>query len=172
MGRIGQAMARRGLGFSMRILYAGRTAVATDFPAEFVSLETLLGKSDFVSIHVPLNEGTRHLIAAPQLKMMKKTAILVNTARGPVVDEAALAQALQNRVIAGAGLDVFEHEPAVDPGLLHCRNAVLAPHIATASVATRTRMSMMAVENAAAVLEGRRPPNPLNPEIAASLKEA
>jgi glyoxylate reductase len=172
MGRIGQAMARRGLGFSMRILYAGRKAVDTDFPADFVSMETLLCESDFISIHVPLNEGTRHLIAAPQLKMMKKTAILVNTARGPVVDEAALAQALQDGVIAGAGLDVFEHEPAVHPGLLQCRNAVLAPHIATASVATRTRMSMMAVENAAAVLEGRRPPNPLNPEIAASLKEA
>lgn len=171
MGRIGQAMARRGLGFSMRVLYAGTKAVETDFPAEFVSTETLLRESDFVSLHVPLSESTRHLIGERELKMMKKTAILINTARGPVVDEAALAQALQANVIAAAGIDVFEHEPRVDPDLLRCRNAVLAPHIATATVATRTRMSMMAVENAAAVLEGRRPPNPLNPEVADSLQE-
>lgn len=171
MGRIGQAMARRGLGFSMHILYAGNRAVEMDFPTEFVSKEKLLRESDFVSLHVPLNESTRHLIGAAELKMMRNTAILVNTARGPVVDEAALAHALKNNIIAGAGIDVFEHEPKVHPDLLQCRNAVLAPHIATATVATRTRMSMMAVENAAAVLEGRLPPNPLNPE-AASRREA
>ncbi len=172
MGRIGQAMARRGQGFSMRVLYAGNRPVETDFPAEFVSKETLLRESDFVSLHVPLNESTRHLIGERELKMMKRTAILINTARGPVVDEAALAHALNANVIAAAGIDVFEHEPQVHPDLLQCRNAVLAPHIATASVATRTRMSMMAVENAVAVLQGLRPPNPLNPEAAASLKEA
>jgi lactate dehydrogenase-like 2-hydroxyacid dehydrogenase len=115
LGRIGQAMARRGLGFSMRILYADSEPVQTDFPAEHVSKETLLRESDFVSLHVPLLPGTRHLIGEPELNLMKRTAILVNTSRGPVVDEAALAQALKNRVIASAGLDVFEHEPQVHP---------------------------------------------------------
>jgi lactate dehydrogenase-like 2-hydroxyacid dehydrogenase len=166
MGRIGQAMARRGIGFSMRILYAGNKPLELDFPAEFVSKETLLREADYVSLHVPLNAGTRHLIGEPELRMMKNTAILINTARGPVVDEAALARALKDRVIAAAGIDVFEHEPQVHPDLLHLSNAVLAPHIGTASVATRTRMSMMAAENAVAVLEGRLPPNALNPEAA------
>jgi glyoxylate reductase len=170
MGRIGQAMARRGIGFSMRILYAGHKALETDFPAEFVSQETLLRESDFVSLHVPLNERTRHLIGDAELKMMKNTAILINTARGPVVDEAALAQALKNHVIAAAGIDVFEHEPQVHPDLLQATNAVLAPHIGTASVATRTRMSMMAAENAVAVLNGGLPPNLLNPEAASPTK--
>ena len=169
MGRIGQAVARRGLGFSMRILYAGSKPVATDFPAEFVSKETLLQESDFVSLHVPLNDSTRHLIGAEELKMMKKTAILVNTARGPVVDEPALADALKNGVIAAAGLDVFEHEPKVHPELLLLSNVVLAPHIGTASVWTRTRMSMMAAENAVAVMEGNRPPNLVNPEAASPI---
>lgn len=164
MGRIGQAMARRGIGFSMRILYAGNKALETDFPAEFVSKETLLRESDFVSLHVPLNDRTRHMIGTAELNMMKKTAVLINTARGPVVDEAALAEALKNRVIAAAGIDVFEHEPQVHPELLNLTNAVLAPHIGTASVATRTRMSMMAAENAVEAIEGRRPPNLLNPE--------
>jgi glyoxylate reductase len=164
MGRIGQAMAKRGLGFSMRILYAGSKPVECDFPAEFVSKETLLRESDFVSLHVPLNASTRHLIGEAELNMMKKTAVLVNTARGPVVDEAALAQALKNNVIAAAGIDVFEEEPKILPELLQCRNSVLAPHIATATVATRTRMSMMAAENAVAFIEGKRPPNLLNAE--------
>jgi glyoxylate reductase len=170
MGRIGQAMARRGLGFSMRILYAGNKSVETDFPAEFVPKETLLRESDYVSLHVPLNAGTRHLIGAAELNMMKKTAILINTARGPVVDEAALAQALKDRVIAGAGIDVFEREPEVNPVLLQLNNVVLAPHIGTASVATRTRMSMMAAENAVAAMEGLRPPNVVNPEAASRIK--
>ena len=170
MGRIGQAMARRGLGFSMRILYAGNKPVETDFPAEFVSKETLLREADFVSLHVPLNERTRHIIGEAELKLMKKTAILINTARGPVVDEAALAQALKDKVIAGAGIDVFEHEPQVHPDLLKLSNVVLAPHIGTASVATRTRMSMMAAENAVAAIEGRIPPNLLNPEAVSPIK--
>jgi len=170
MGRIGQAMARRGLGFSMRILYAGNKAVDLGFPAEFVSKETLLRESDFISLHVPLNDQTHHLIGHPELSMMKKTAILINTARGPVVDEAALAEALKSGVIAAAGLDVFENEPQVHPGLLQLSNAVLSPHIATASVATRTRMSMMAAENAVAAIEGRRPPNLLNPEAASPIR--
>jgi len=170
MGRIGQALARRGAGFSMRILYADSEPVKLDFPAEFVSKDKLLRESDFVSLHVPLLPGTQHLIGEPELKMMKKTAILINTSRGPVVDEAALAQALKNRVIASAGLDVFEHEPQVHPGLLLLENVVLAPHIGTATVATRTRMSMMAAENAVAALEGKRPPNLLNPEAAPPTK--
>ncbi len=164
MGRIGQAMARRGLGFSMRILYADSQPVELDFPAEFVSKETLLRESDFISLHVSLNDSTRHYIGEAELTSMKKTAILVNTARGPVVDEAALAHALKNHWIAGAGLDVFEQEPRIHPELLTCPSAVLAPHIASASVATRTRMSMMAVENAVEAVERRRPPNLLNPE--------
>src|SRR5487761_1958418 len=168
MGRIGQAVARRGLGFSMRIVYTDSQPVELDFPAEFVSKETLLRESDFISLHVSLNESTRHFIGEAELKSMKKTAILVNTAGGPVVDEAALAHALKNNWIAGAGLDVFEQEPRIHPELLACRNAVLAPHIASASVATRTRMSMMAAENAIEAIEGRRPPTALNPEAAAA----
>jgi glyoxylate reductase len=138
--------------------------VETGFAAEFVSKEQLLRESDFVSLHVPLSAGTRHLIDEAALRMMKPTAVLVNTARGPVVDEAALARALQEKWIAAAGIDVFEREPIVDPELLKCGNAVLAPHIASASVATRMRMSTLAAENAVAALEGRRPPNLLNPQ--------
>ncbi len=163
MGRIGQAMARRGLGFSMRVLYHDAAPVSTDFPAEFVSKEQLLREADFVSLHVPLSAATRHLIGEAELRMMKPTAVLVNTARGPVVDEPALARALQEKWIAAAGIDVFEREPQVNAELLKCSNAVLAPHIASASVATRMRMSMLAAENAVAALEGRRPGNLVNP---------
>lgn len=169
MGRIGQAVARRGRGFDMRILYhdamRAPEAVERELGAELVSAERLLGESDFVSLHVPLVPETRHMMAAEQFRMMKPTAILVNTSRGPVVDEAALAAALAERVIAGAGIDVFENEPRVHPGLLKLENVVLAPHIASASVDTRRRMSMMAVENAVAALEGRRPANLLNGEL-------
>jgi lactate dehydrogenase-like 2-hydroxyacid dehydrogenase len=169
LGRIGQAVARRGRGFSMRILYhdvaRAPEAVESALGAEFVSKEELLRQADFVSIHVPLLESTRKLIGAAELALMKPTAILVNTARGPVVDEAALAEALRSRRIASAGLDVFEAEPKVHPTLLEMDNVVLAPHIASASVDTRRRMSMMAAENAAAALEGRRPPNLVNPEL-------
>lgn len=169
MGRIGQAMARRGRGFAMRVIYhdAVRQAaeVEKDLGVDFVSKEELLREADFVSLHVPLTDGTRHLIGTKELEQMKATAILVNTARGPVVDEAALAEALGRRRIAGAGLDVFEKEPEVHAGLLKLTNVVLAPHIASASVETRRRMSMMAAENAAAALEGRRPANLLNPEL-------
>jgi lactate dehydrogenase-like 2-hydroxyacid dehydrogenase len=169
MGRIGQALARRARGFSMRILYhdaqPAPEPIEKELGLELVSSERLLRESDFVSLHVPLLPETRHLIGAPQLRMMKPTAILVNTSRGPVVDEAALAEALDQRVIAGAGIDVFEREPQVDPLLLKLENVVLAPHIASASVDTRRKMSMMAAENAVAALEGQRPPNLLNPEL-------
>jgi lactate dehydrogenase-like 2-hydroxyacid dehydrogenase len=161
MGRIGQAVARRGAGFGMRVLYHNEAPV--DFPAEFVSKERLLAESDFISLHVPLTTETRHYIAEPELRMMKPTAILINASRGPVVDEAALARALAERRIAAAGLDVFEHEPQVHPDLLKCENAVLAPHIASATVETRRKMSMVAAENAVAALKGERPPNLVNP---------
>ncbi len=169
MGRIGQAVARRARGFSMRVLYSDVEAASPEIEQELglerVSAEQLLRESDFVSLHVPLRESTRHLIGAKELRLMKPTAVLVNTARGPVVDEAALVEALENGVITGAGLDVFEREPEVHPGLLKLPNVVVAPHIASASVDTRRRMCMMAAENAVAALEGRRPPHLLNPEL-------
>lgn len=167
MGRIGQAMARRAAGFSMRILYhdAQRAAAPMEqsLGLEFVSKEDLLRQSDFVTLHVPLLPETRKLIGPDQLRMMKPTAILVNTSRGPVVDEAALAEALKEKTIAGAGLDVFECEPTVHPPLLNLENVVLAPHIASASIDTRRKMSLMAAENILAALKGVRPPNLLNP---------
>lgn len=170
MGRIGQAMARRALGFSMRVLYtdAQRAAreVEQELKLEFVDKDTLLRESDYVSLHVPLLDSTRKLIGEPELRRMKRSAILVNTARGPVVDEAALAEALRAGVIRSAGLDVFEREPQLNPALLTLTNVVLAPHIASASIATRRRMSMMAAENAAAAVAGERPPNLVNLELA------
>jgi len=167
MGRIGQAMARRGRGFSMRILYHDAVqapeSVERELGLEFVPAEQLLRDADFVSLHVPLVDSTRHLIGERELKLMKKTAILVNTARGPVVDEAALANALAEGRIAGAGLDVFEREPEVTPALLNLPSVVVAPHIASASVDTRREMSMLAARNVVDALEGRRPLTLLNP---------
>lgn len=169
LGRIGAAVARRGRGFGMRVLYADAAAAPAaleqELDARRVSKEELLRESDFVSLHVPLTAQTRHLIGAAELRLMKPTSILINTSRGPVVDEAALADALQRRTIWAAGLDVFENEPAVDARLLGLPNVVLAPHIASASYATRRRMSMMAAGNAAAALKGQRPPNLVNPEV-------
>jgi lactate dehydrogenase-like 2-hydroxyacid dehydrogenase len=169
MGRIGRAVARRATGFSMRILYHDTVrapeSVERELGLTLVSQEQVLRESDFVSLHVPLLPETRHLIARPQLALMKPTAILVNASRGPVVDEEALVDALVRRVIGGAGIDVYEREPKVHPGLLKLeKNVVLAPHIASASLDTRVKMSMMAAENAVAGVEGRRPPNLLNPE--------
>jgi len=168
-GRIGRAMARRALGFNMRVLY--QDAVAADAAAERelratrVDLATLLRESDFVTLHTPLIPETKHLINAQSLKTMKKTAHLINASRGPVVDEAALAQALKEGWIAGAGLDVFEEEPKVNPSLLGLANVTLAPHIASASRDTRVKMATLAVENCLAVLEGKTPPTPVNPEV-------
>jgi lactate dehydrogenase-like 2-hydroxyacid dehydrogenase len=172
MGRIGQAVARRGIGFSMRVLYHDPYQSAALLPpqeelelnAEFATQERVLRESDFISLHVPLSDATRHLIGEPELRMMKPTAILVNTSRGPVVDEAALARALRENWIAAAGIDVFEREPEVLPVLFELQNAVLAPHIASASVETRKNMSMLAAQNAVAAMEGRRPPELLNPD--------
>ncbi len=166
MGRIGQTVARRGRGFAMRVIYhdvvRAKPEIEEDLGLAYVPFETVLRESDFVSVHVPLLAETRGLIGASQLRMMKKTAILINTSRGPVVDESALADALESGEIAAAGLDVFEREPEVEPRLLALDNAVLAPHIASASVTTRTRMCMMAAENVVAALEGKRPPNLVN----------
>jgi len=118
-------------------------------------------------LHVPLTPKTRHLISHASLAAMKKTAFLINTARGPVVDEAALVEALQNKLIAGAALDVYEYEPKVHPGLIARNDVILTPHIASASVETRTKMAVMAANNAVALFEGLRPPNILNPQILA-----
>ncbi|MEN6605742.1 MAG: D-glycerate dehydrogenase [Bryobacteraceae bacterium] len=169
MGRIGQAVARRARGFSMRVLYndVGRAteAVERELGLEFVSKDQLIAESDFISLHVPLSDATAKFIGAAELRRMKPTAILINTSRGPVIDEAAVAEALAAGTIAGAGLDVFETEPKVHPLLLTLKNVVLAPHIASASVDTRRRMSMMAAENVVAALEGRRPPNLVNSRL-------
>ena len=166
MGRIGQSFARRGLGFDMRVLYSDVQQAAPEIEKElrleYVPFETLLRESDFVSLHVPLLPATRGLMGAEQFALMKKSAILINTSRGLVVDEAALADALAAGEIAAAGLDVFEREPHVEPRLIDMENAVLAPHIASASVDTRTKMCMLAAENCVAALEGKRPPNLVN----------
>jgi lactate dehydrogenase-like 2-hydroxyacid dehydrogenase len=172
IGRIGQAVARRARGFSMRVLYndaiQASPEVESGLGVEFASKERVLRESDYVSLHVPLMAATRHFIGEVELALMKPTAILVNTSRGPVVNEEALARALKRGTIRSAGLDVFEREPQVHPELLTLPNVVLAPHIASASHETRRRMSMMAVENAAAAVAGQRPPNILNPEAMGS----
>lgn len=164
-GRIGRAVARRALGFDMRVLYhdaqRAEERVEQALGAAFVARETLLAQSDFVTLHTPLSPETRHLIDEAALRTMKRTAVLVNAARGPIVDEEALVQALRERWIAGAGLDVFEEEPKVHPGLLGLPNVVLAPHIGSASYDTRVAMSSLAVRNCLAVLEGKPPLTPV-----------
>ncbi|MBI3031149.1 MAG: D-glycerate dehydrogenase [Candidatus Rokubacteria bacterium] len=168
-GRIGKAVARRARGFGMRILY--HDAVRADAAAErelgatWVDKATLLKESDFVTLHTLLSPETRHLIGAAELRQMKRTAYLINASRGPCVNEAELVQALKEGWIAGAALDVYEDEPKVHPGLLGLPHVVLAPHIASASRETRVRMATLAVENCLAVLEGKAPPTPVNPEV-------
>jgi glyoxylate reductase len=164
MGRIGRAVARRGKGFGMEILYHNRSRneeAEEEIGARYASLEELLRESDFVSIHTPLTEDTRHLVSERELGLMGETAVLVNTSRGPVVDEAALARALREGRIFAAGLDVYEGEPAVHPELLELDNAVLAPHIGSATVETRDRMATLAAENLVAVLRGEQPKTPV-----------
>jgi glyoxylate reductase len=168
-GRIGQAMARRALGFNMRVLYYDNSRIdeqiEKELKATFVDLPTLLKESDFVTLHVPLTKQTHHLIGEKELKMMKKDAYLINTARGPAVDEKALVKALKEGWIKGAALDVFENEPEIEPELLKLDNVVLAPHIASASYATRSKMSVMVAENIIKALNGEVPPNLVNPEV-------
>jgi lactate dehydrogenase-like 2-hydroxyacid dehydrogenase len=168
-GRIGQAMARRGRSFGMRVLYHSRHRVAPDLESEagaqLVSFADLLRESNFLSLHAPLNSGSNLAIGAAQLAEMPAGAFLINTARGKIVDEAALVQALKAGKLAGAGLDVFENEPQIDPALLEMENVVVAPHIASATAEARLRMASLAAENLLALFEGRRPPNILNPEV-------
>ena len=166
-GRIGRAVARRAAGFGMKIIYNSKTRAAEDvekdYRAEFRDMNALLAEADFVTLHVPLNGDTRQLIDSPKLYRMKPTAFLINTSRGPVVDEAALVHALESGKIAGAGLDVFEQEPFIHAGLKR-PNVVLAPHLGSASKETRARMALCAAQNAVALFQGQTPPNLLNPE--------
>ena len=169
MGRIGQAVARRAAGFDMRVIYHNRNrldpAEERRLGAEWVERDRLLAEADFVVVMAPYSPATHHLIGAAEIAKMKPTAILVNSARGGVVDDAALAEALRERRIAGAGLDVFEGEPKVNPGYLGLRNVAMTPHIGSASRATRLKMCATAVANLTAVLEGRAPPNLVNKEL-------
>lgn len=164
MGRIGQAVSRRALGFGMKIIYySPDTDPSTlDFPAEKVDFATLLLQSDILSLHAPLTDETRHMIGKAELKMMKSSAILINTARGPLVDEMALIDALRDGQIFAAGLDVYEQEPDFSMAMLEHRNLVLLPHIGSASIETRTRMAIMAAHNAIAVIQGQEPPAVVN----------
>jgi glyoxylate reductase len=168
-GRVGRAVARRATGFDMRVIYYDVQRVSEElereFNAEYKPLDQLLQEADFISIHLPLTKETRHLISERELKMMKKEAYLVNSARGPIVDEKALAKALKEGWIRGAGLDVFEHEPQVEPELLELDNVVLAPHLGSASYATRAKMATMAADNLVKALKGETPPNLVNPEV-------
>lgn len=169
LGRIGQRVARRAKGFDMKILYTDVSqiplSIEEDLGARFVDKKTLLTESDFVTLHVPLFPETTHYISTAEFSLMKPTSILINASRGPVVDEKALVQALKERIIAGAGLDVYEKEPEVEPDLIQMKNVVLAPHIASASYETRLRMATMAAKNLVAGLKGKRPPNLVNPEV-------
>ncbi|HEY7380770.1 MAG TPA: D-glycerate dehydrogenase [Gaiella sp.] len=165
LGQIGSATARRARAAGMTIAYAGRRRAAPELEAElgarFLELEELLATSDVVTVHVPLSDETRHLIDARRLRLMRPSAFLVNTSRGPVVDEEALVAALREGALAGAGLDVFEQEPDVHPGLLDLENAVLLPHLGSATVETRTAMAVLAARNVAAVLAGEPPLTPI-----------
>jgi glyoxylate reductase len=168
-GRIGRAVAKRAQGFSMRTLYwtPRRKPEAEEREAGlvYVPYDELLADSDFVSVHAPLNAETRHLVGERELRLMKPTAFIVNTARGPIVDEKALVRVLSEKRIAGAGLDVYENEPRVEPELIRMQNVVLTPHLGSAVTELRESMANMVVDNIIAVLESRRPPNCWNPEI-------
>jgi glyoxylate reductase len=165
MGRIGQALARRAAPFGLRIIYHSRTRLSpadeAALGAEWVELDALIAGSDVLSLHAPLTPETRHVVDAGALRRMKPGAYLVNTARGPLVDEAALVDALREGRIAGAGLDVYEHEPRLASGLLELPNVVLLPHVGSATRETRTRMAMLAARNAHAVLSGHPPITPI-----------
>jgi glyoxylate reductase len=169
LGRIGEAVARRARGFNMRVIYHNRKRVAADLERElgarFVEKPALLAESDFISIHSPLTDETRHAFGAAEFRAMKKSAILVNTARGPIVNEAELAAALTRGDIWAAGIDVFEKEPAIHPDLLSCPNALLLPHIGSATGDTRAKMAELAATNLIACLTGKHPPNCVNPEV-------
>jgi gluconate 2-dehydrogenase len=168
MGRIGQAIARRAAGFEMKVLYHNRTRVAPEIErrcnAGYATKEELLRQSDFVVLQVPYSPETHHMIGARELQLMKPTAVLINSTRGGVVDDAALVAALRTGVIRAAGLDVFENEPRLNPEFLRLDNVVLMPHIGSSTEATRRAMAMTAARNLVAALTGGKPPNLLNPE--------
>jgi glyoxylate reductase len=170
-GRIGQAVARRGLGFNMSILYSdarrASPGIESQLRAQYVPLEELLRKADYVTIHADLNEQTRHLIGERELKMMGANHYLINAARGPIVDEKALVRALKEGWIKGAGIDVYEREPHTESGLTDCWNAVLLPHLGSATVAARAAMAETAARNLIAAVDGQTPPNLVNPEALA-----
>lgn len=169
MGRIGQATARRAVGFGMRVIYTARNQLPldteTELRATYVDKDTLLRESDILSIHCPLTDETRHAFGNEEFARMRPGAVLVNTARGPVVDEAALADALRSGPLRAAGIDVYEREPEIHADLLKCENAVLAPHLGSATEATRARMATTAADNIIALLAGRTPPHCINPEV-------
>ena len=168
-GRIGRAVARRAQAFDIRVIYWNRTRLTQAEEArtgiEYAALDVLLGQADFVSLHVACNPETHHLLGEVQFALMKPTAYVINTARGEVIDEKALVRALQGRRIAGAGLDVFEREPDLEVELYRLKNVVLAPHLGSATIGTRTKMGMIAVENLLAVCAGKPPPNCVNPQV-------
>jgi lactate dehydrogenase-like 2-hydroxyacid dehydrogenase len=167
MGRIGQAIAKRAAGFDMKVIYHNRTRVAPEIEARanaaYVSMDALLAQADFVVLQMPYSPETHHLIGAAQLKKMKPSAILINSTRGGVVDDAALIDALKHGTIRAAGLDVFENEPKLNPAFLELKNVVLVPHIGSSTEATRRAMAMTAAKNLVAALRGERPPNLVNP---------
>jgi len=169
MGRIGKGVAKRAQGFDMKVVYWNRTRLSpeeeTRLNVVYQPIEAVLQQADFVSLNIAYNKATHHLINATTLNLMKPTAFLINTARGAVIDEKALVEALEEKRIAGAGLDVFEQEPYIEPEFLEMNNVVLLPHLASATIATRTKMAMMAVDNLLAVLEGKRPPFLVNEEV-------
>lgn len=169
LGRIGKAVAKRAKGFDMKLIYWNRTRLEESeekaLGLEYFPFEQVLAQADFISLNIAYNESTHHLIGEKQLGLMKKEAYLINTARGPVVDEGALVEALREEKIQGAGLDVYEHEPAVHPELLNMKNTVLLPHIASASIATRTKMGMIAIDNLLAACNGEKIPNLVNKEL-------
>jgi glyoxylate reductase len=168
-GRIGQAVAKRAVGFDMRILYhnlsGAKPELAGESGAQYVDKETLLKESDFISLHVPLTRETRHIIGLKEFSLMKPTAFIINTARGEMIEEAALVKALQAKKIAGAGLDVYEHEPKIHPDLIRMNNVVVLPHIGSATIETRIRMGLMAAKNLMAAFGGTVPPNCVNPQV-------
>jgi glyoxylate reductase len=168
LGRIGRAVARRASGFGMRIIYNSTSRapaeIEKELNAEYLPRDAVFEQADFLSLHVPLNAATRGFVGPAEFVKMKRTAFLINTTRGPVVQEAALIDALESGIIAGAALDVFEREPLIPDGLRR-DNVVLAPHLGSASIETRTRMALIAAENAIALFAGKRPPTILNPEV-------
>ena len=167
-GRIGQATARRARGFGMKIIYWGprrKPEAERELGMEHVSLDRLLAEADFVSLHPPLNAETRHMISDAQFAKMKPTAFIINTARGAIIDERALVRALKKKLIGGAGLDVFEHEPKLPPALKAMKNVVLTPHLGSAVMEVRTQMANIVVDNIQALIDGGTPPNCVNPQV-------